>query len=165
MAGRVQRARQTFAPRKRYRVRGTWHRPSSLCLPPPASRRYPLLMARSFIIRSFAAAFAICFAFVTVHPAFADPCPVHEPAFANMATSGHHAHHAPSGHDSKSHHCTCTGCGDCVSAFALTAASITFAPAVSAGSDAHVPPAPIAPDARAEHSLPFSTAPPQTLIA
>jgi hypothetical protein len=123
-------------------------------------------MARSFTVRSFAGAFAICFAFVTVHPAFADPCPFHEPAFAKMVMAGHHAHHAPKGHDSKSHHCTCLGSGDCVSAFALASPALTIAPAiVSAASGAHIPPAQLAPDTRAEHSLPFSTAPPQKLFA
>ncbi|MGH7603677.1 MAG: hypothetical protein ACRENK_06720 [Gemmatimonadaceae bacterium] len=122
-------------------------------------------MVRRFTVRSFAAAFAICFAFVTVHPAFADPCPFHEPAFAKLAMAGHHTHHTQGGHDSKSHHCTCVGDGTCVSAFALVPPALTFAPAiVSAGTDAHVPPAQIVADTRAEHSLPFSTAPPQPLI-
>jgi hypothetical protein len=122
-------------------------------------------MVRRFTVRSFSAAFAICFAFVTVHPAFADPCPVHEPAFANMSMAGHHTHHAPRGHNSKSHHCTCVGCSDCVSAFALVTPSLTFAPAtISAGTEAPVTQAQIAANTRSEHSLPFSTAPPQPLI-
>jgi hypothetical protein len=82
-----------------------------------------------------------------------------------MLMAGHHMHHAPSGHDSKSHHCTCVGCGDCVSAFALVPPPLAFAPAnISAGTDAPAPPAQIAAISRAAHSLPFSTAPPQPLI-
>ncbi|MGH7651138.1 MAG: hypothetical protein ACREMS_04785 [Gemmatimonadaceae bacterium] len=149
----------------RYLVPGTAFRLPPPALTPTLTSCYPSVMVRRFIIRSFAAAFAVCFAFVTVHPAFADPCPVHEPALAMLAMAGHHTHHSPSGHDSKSHHCNCVGSGDCVSAFALVTPLLTFAPAVvSAATDAHVSPPQVAANARAEHSLPFSTAPPQPLI-
>jgi hypothetical protein len=116
-----------------------------------------------------------------VLPAFGTPCPVHDPAFAKLAAHGHHAHessgatlsdghntaahheelNAPTNHSQQRHHCTCVGCGDCPSPGALAAKPVTFAPAlIAAGSEQPLPTATTLAPRRAEHSLPYPTAPP-----
>jgi hypothetical protein len=114
--------------------------------------------------RLLAVTFAVVFAFVAESPAFANPCPVHDPAFANLASGDHHAHHATQ-HQRESHHCTCVGCASCVVAYTLPSTSPTFAPAiVVAGSALPLPPIEKHARCTAEHERPFSTAPPPSLI-
>jgi len=119
-------------------------------------------------IRLIGVAFAIVFAFVTELPAFETPCPIHDPAFARLATSENHVHSAglhqatnPNPHHQKSHGCTCIGCGCCVSAFTLASTSLSFVPAaVAVGTDLPLPPIEKHSRSIAEHERPFSTAPP-----
>jgi hypothetical protein len=135
-------------------------------------------------LRVCAALFAIGFVFVTELPAFEAPCPVHDPAFATLATidghahgalvtAHHHAIHTPQSrtnatrdktHRQRSHGCTCVGCGTCVSAVALTPTSLAFAPAtISAGTRVPLPPIEKHACSIAEHARPFSTAPPSLI--
>jgi hypothetical protein len=139
-------------------------------------------MISSAGLRVFAALFAIGFVFVTELPAFETPCPVHDAAFARLATMGSHVHHAAAGiahnhsirtqgsrtnstgdktHQQKSHGCTCVGCGNCASSFTLAPGSLSFAPAtVSAATSIPLPPIEKHACSISEHARPFSTAPP-----
>ena len=141
---------------------------------------------RSFAIRSTAASLAMVFAFVTEAPAFGSPCPVHDPALASLsaaagqarvAASGEIAdrhsmtlhHHAGPGsntqHHEKSHGCTCVGCSSCPSPVTLAPAALSFIPGtISAGTMVPLPPIEKHPCSIPEHALPFSTAPPPSLI-
>src|SRR6266566_3410553 len=133
-------------------------------------------------VRLLGALFAIGFAFVTELPAFGSPCPFHDPAFARLATANAHAHganHSSSvaghhsmpaqdyrinskdGHREKSHGCTCIGCGNCASPFALAPTSLSVAPAtITVGTTVPLPPIEKHARSSAKHALPFSTAPP-----
>src|SRR5437660_5490963 len=138
--------------------------------------------------RIVAASFAIVFAFVTEGSAFDSPCPFHDPAFAKLATSSghasrtgassevadhhslaqHHQHGVPGGdthHQQKSHSCTCVGCGCCSSPVTLSTTALSFTPAtISAGTTTPPPPTERRACSIPEHTLPFSTSPPQDLI-
>ena len=141
-------------------------------------------MASSAGLRVFAGLFALSFVFVTELPAFETPCPVHDPAFARLATMHGHGHvhdTAPAAarahpsptqlsrtnvkgdktHQQKSHGCTCIGCASCASPVALQPTSLSFAPAtVAAGTNLPLPPIEKHACSIAEHARPFSTAPP-----
>ena len=135
-------------------------------------------------LRMCATLFAIGFVFVTELPAFETPCPVHDPAFATLATTDghvhgalgtthHHAIHTPrsgtsntgdNSHQQRSHGCTCVGCGNCASSFSLTPTSPTFAPVtISVGTSVPLPPIEKHACSIAEHARPFSTAPPSLI--
>lgn len=144
-----------------------------------------LVMPRGTVTRSLSASFAICFAFVTVLPAFSDPCPFHDPALAELAATSasdlghqgasmvgmvHHSsatgqerggNHGTHSQHQKSHRCNCVSCATGAPAFTLPAQPLSFAPAaISAGSRTPPPPSDTHARSRAEHALPFSTAPP-----
>ena len=142
---------------------------------------YCLAMMPRPVGRMLAATFAICWGFVTLFPAFVAPCPFHDPAFAKVATVGHHtaighsshvmppAEHSNGGNTRghqhpTSHGCTCIGCCTFVAAFALVPPPLSFAPQIiSAGSSLPLPPGESEAPSRRAHTLPFSTAPPQNL--
>jgi hypothetical protein len=134
-------------------------------------------------IRLLAGPFAMAFALAMEMPAFRWPCSVHYPAFASLATANHghqiavsnvadhhlshagnHATPAPANsdqHQQKSHTCSCICCGSCPSPFTLAPAALTFAPpTISAGTNLPLPPIEKHARSIAEHTLPFSTAPP-----
>jgi hypothetical protein len=141
---------------------------------------------RGPLIRSLAGSLAACVVIVGLAPAFGEPCPFHDPAFATLAASSSHLAsssassaemkvHSPAAHrQSNAHHglgshrnahgCSCIGCGCCATSLTLNEQPLGFAPAsVSAGSRAPFAP-PAAPALlRADHTLPFSTAPPADL--
>jgi hypothetical protein len=137
---------------------------------------------RGFAIRSMAASLAMVFAFVAEAPAFQSPCPVHDPAFARLSPAGdhvqltasgavaeHHAttqhHHGAPGHEQKSHGCSCVGCSSCPSPITLAPAALSFIPeTISAGTMVALPPTEKHACSIPEHALPFSTAPPPSLI-
>jgi hypothetical protein len=141
---------------------------------------------RGPLIRSLAGSLAACVVIVGLAPAFGEPCPFHDPAFAALAASSGHtvssspstpemrSHSAAAHRQSNPHHglgshrnahgCSCIGCGCCATSFTLGEQPLAFAPAsVSAGSLTPFA-APQVPELlKADHTLPFSTAPPVDL--
>lgn len=138
-------------------------------------------MSGSVVRRVFAALLAVWFGFTTIQPATAAPCPHHEPALvqlaavmvhASSASTMHHAMmlHASHGSDGEhnhgsTHQCTCMGACCTIAAVAIVVPALTFAPpTIVIGT--HHPLPPIALHARQfpPHTLPYPTAPPQSLI-
>jgi hypothetical protein len=137
-------------------------------------------------MRVLASLVAAMFAFVTIEPLYAAPCPHHQPALVALAQglgathstshemAGHqemsaaapHGSHA-SGHSDISHECHCLGvcCG--VTPVAIAEQPEQWVPARVARRISLVSSAPAArlPRTSSPHTLPDCTAPPSALLA
>ncbi len=145
-------------------------------------------MRRSLGTRILTALTAVVFGFVSIQPLYADPCPHHEPAVAEltagmslaspmaepaMATHGtegaHNGHATHGGHAGRhdSGGCNCLGacCGTAAVALAKLPAGVVAA--IVTLRAVPTPRSAIAPSGtpRPPHTLPFATAPPASLLA
>ena len=127
--------------------------------------------------RVFASIVAVWFGFLTIQPLYADPCPHHQPALAELAqglsihrdasharsASGTHAmpgmpgHHAPGDQP-----CECMGAMCGTAPIALAQPVVAALPEVISAriETPAMLPVSLAPKAAPPHTLPFATAPP-----
>ena len=151
-------------------------------------------MRHSLATRVLASIVAVWFGFLTIQPLYADPCPHHQPALAELAqgmaihtdagqamaaaavnhdvsgkpAANAHAMHGMPGHDGPGNQpCECLGamCGTAPIAIAQTVVGSLPEIVTAEIATPAMPPISHTPKASPPHTLPFATAPPPAQLA